>query len=245
MSALRWVLSLDSQLVARYRAEFSEFDAARADAAAAAAREAEQVSALAEARADLRAEREQKDVLLAAVRADRAASRALLVELERAARALEETVARLGGDATGSARSLTGSGFDLRRGELIWPVPGRVMGRFGRVVDAEFGTETLRNGIEIAAATGDRVQAVAPGVVRFAGWFRGYGRIAILDHGDGYFSVSGHLDEIAVGVGDVVESGDTLGTAGETGSLAGPNLYFELRNGAKPVDPLEWLTPRE
>jgi septal ring factor EnvC (AmiA/AmiB activator) len=91
------------------------------------------------------------------------------------------------------------------------------------------------------APLGTPVQAVAAGRVRFAGWFRGYGRLAILDHGDGYFTVSGHLDELDVEVGDVLQTRQLIGTVGETGSLSGPRLYFEIRQGAQALDPREWL----
>jgi len=80
--------------------------------------------------------------------------------------------------------------------------------------------------------------------VRFADWFRGYGKLVILDHGDDYFSVSGHLAEILVGVGDRVSEGQPIGSVGETGSLSGPSLYFEIRRGAEPLDPAEWLNLR-
>ena len=112
---------------------------------------------------------------------------------------------------------------------------------FGRVVDDEFRTETFRKGVDFGAAAGAPVRAVAPGEVRFAGWFRGYGKIAILDHGDDYFTVSGHLESLAVALGDAVRVGDRIGSAGETGSLTGPTLYFEIRHGGDALDPGEWL----
>jgi septal ring factor EnvC (AmiA/AmiB activator) len=65
--------------------------------------------------------------------------------------------------------------------------------------------------------------------------------MVILDHGDGYFSVSGHLDEIGVEVGEMLAGGDAIGRAGETGSLTGPRLYFEIRRGAAALDPAGWL----
>jgi septal ring factor EnvC (AmiA/AmiB activator) len=113
--------------------------------------------------------------------------------------------------------------------------------RFGRVVDAEFRTATFRKGIDFAAPAGETVRAVAPGAIRFAGWFRGYGRMVIVDHGEGWFTVCAHLDEIGVAVGDAVGTGQPLGTVGDTGSLAGPLLYFEIRKGSEPVDPTRWL----
>ena len=111
----------------------------------------------------------------------------------------------------------------------------------GRIRDAEFQTETFRKGIEFGTRLGDPVYAVADGVVRFAGWFRGYGRIVIVDHGGDYFTVCGHLDEVAVAPGDAVREGDVIASAGETGSLAGPKLYFEIRRGSEALDPARWL----
>ena len=84
--------------------------------------------------------------------------------------------------------------------------------------------------------------AVARGQVRYAGWFRGYGKIVILEHAQGYFTVSGHLEEWSVEVGEVLEAGEVLGRVGETGSLRGPGLYFELRKGRNPQDPALWLS---
>src|SRR4029453_16961917 len=111
--------------------------------------------------------------------------------------------------------------FATLRGRLAPPVSAPVVERFGKVA-AEFGTETFRKGIELGAPAGSAVAAVADGVVRFAGWFRGYGKIVIVDHGDSYFTVLGHLDEIAVSAGDAGRPGDRLGRAGATGSVAGP-----------------------
>ena len=107
-----------------------------------------------------------------------------------------------------------------------------------------FGTETLRKGVEFEAAAGETVRAVAPGAVRFAGWFRGYGKLVIMDHGDDYFTVVSHLEESFVRVGDTLSEGDTIGSVGDTGSLTGPSLYFEIRSGSEPQDPGDWLRPR-
>jgi len=240
LSLLRAVLRQDTELVAEHRSAREAHESARERAETAARRHREALASLAATRRELAAESEAKRDLLGRAREDRTRERALLIELERAARALEETLARLG-EAPPAEGFGPGSGFARRRGSLPRPVPGDVVQPFGRVVDAEYLTQTFRNGVEFSARAGDSVRAVAPGQVRFAGWFRGYGRIVILDHGDGYFTVSGHLDEIFVEVGDPVEQGDTVGTAGETGSLSGPRLYFELRRGGQALDPAEWL----
>ena len=82
---------------------------------------------------------------------------------------------------------------------------------------------------------------MAPGHVRFAGWFSGYGQLVIVDHGDDYFTVFGHLESIDVEPGAAVGLGQQIGAVGETGSLEGPKLYFEVRRGGQPLDPREWL----
>ena len=156
-------------------------------------------------------------------------------ELREAAVRLERALARLPRDFQPA------SGRGLVPGRLSRPVAGRLRLPFGRVVDPEFGTETLRNGVEFAVARGGPVRAVADGRVLFAGWFRGYGQIVILDHGDGSVTVSGYLDEVSAGPGDNVSQGAIIGTVGDTGSLSGPGLYFEIRHQGKPVDPETWL----
>jgi len=79
------------------------------------------------------------------------------------------------------------------------------------------------------------------GKVAHAGWFRGFGNLLIVDHGNGMFSLMAHLDQLHKGLGDPVKAGEQVGTVGETGSLKGPYLYFELRDGQRPLDPERWL----
>lgn len=243
-SLLRNLVEADARLVLRYRSARDENEGRKAKLAAAAAAREETAQRLELAVRTLARERAQRGVLLARVRSDRGEARGVLLELERAARALEETLERLGESGGEQDLEIGSNGFAGRKGSLPRPLEAPITQGFGKVIDAEFQTETFRNGAEFAAAIGDSVRAVARGRVRFAGWFRGYGRIVILDHGDQYFTVSGHLDEIFVQVGDVVEALDTLGSAGETGSLRGPSLYFEIRQGGRSLDPAQWVAGR-
>lgn len=237
-SALRVLVRHDAELVERFGAErdrLAAIEAEERDALDVARAADRKLGGLAE---QLAAERAGKGVILKRVREDRTSERRLLLELEQAAQALEETIRTLG---RRSARDDVGSGFEALRGKLPPPVSARVVERFGKVVDPEYGTTTVRNGIDFGAKAGETVRSVGRGAVRFAGWFRGYGRIVIVDHGEGFHSISGHLDEIHVKVGTPVDPGDSLGTVGETGSLGGPSLYFELRQDGKPLDPVPWL----
>jgi septal ring factor EnvC (AmiA/AmiB activator) len=121
------------------------------------------------------------------------------------------------------------------------PTAGRIRVAFGRQTDPEFGTQTVRNGVEIEAPVGAKVVSVADGRVLFAGWFRGYGQMLIVDHGGNDLTVLGYLDALSVKKGDMVRAGQEIGTVGETGTLSGAGLYFEIRTAGKPVDPQAWL----
>ncbi len=241
---LQRLFDQDGALLERARQERATLESARVAAAhARQARDAARAS-LSARRGELETERREKRGLLATVRRDRARERALLNELEAAARALERTLAEI--TRTPSAAPLLPApapalAFRAQRGRLAPPVPGKLLRGFGKVIDAEYRTETFQKGVDFQVEVGEPVYAIAAGEVRFADWFRGYGRMLILDHGDGYFTVTGHLDAIDVAVGQRVAGGDRLGAAGETGSLSGPRLYFEIRHGAYAVDPAEWL----
>ena len=242
-SALETLVRFDADLVDRHRRDLESFERLESESRRAAEERDATASLLAKHSAELESERRLRRRLLRGVREDRTQERALLVELEKAARALEATVEALGEESAAGDLPPTATGFADRKGRLASPLAARIKLPFGRVVDEEFRTETFRKGVEFEARGGESVRAVAPGAVRFAGWFRGYGRLVIVDHGDAWYSVMGHLADIFVEVGAAVTEGDTVGAVGDTGSLAGPSLYFELRAGSEPVDPEEWLVP--
>lgn len=240
IQALQLLVDHDRALLDRTAEERAAVERARVDARIAAERRDEAEALLDRRRVELEAERHEKRRLLQAVRRDKVRERALLNDLEAAAAALEEKLAELLEDPSEPVFP-EAVPFAERRGNLDPPVPGRILRGFGRVVDAEFRTETFRKGIDFEVERGEPVRAVAPGTVRYAGRFSGYGLMIILDQGGGWFTVSGHLEEVQVEVGDLVREGDALGAAGETGSLSGPRLYFEIRQGAEAQDPRDWL----
>jgi len=240
IEALQLLLDHDHKVLTRFAQERRSLEATRQQSLAAAARREQALALLAQRQAELSEERRTKRGLLAGVRKDSAREQVLLRELEEAAQALEEKI----GDLQSAPGGVAPGGFALRKGEIPPPVPGALLRGFGRVVDEEYHTETFHKGVDFAVRDGDPVQAVADAQVRFADWFRGYGQVVILDHGGGFFTVSGHLQDIAVSVGDTVRAGETIGHAGETGSLHGPSLYFEIRRGALALDPEDWLEIR-
>jgi septal ring factor EnvC (AmiA/AmiB activator) len=241
VSALRRLLGHDAELLSRHREQSAALAVAVAQTRESATRLEEAEDHLHERSGELESERRRKRALVARLHSDRVRERAALVELEKAAQALEETLENLGAESAPAHREHDGPPFLALRRRLPPPVDAPITRGFGRVVDSEFLTETFHAGVLFDAPLGSPVQAVAAGRVRFAGWFRGYGRLVILDHGDGYFTVSGHLDALDVEVGDALQARQRIGTVGETGSLSGPRLYFEIREGAQALDPRDWL----
>ncbi|MGB4704368.1 MAG: peptidoglycan DD-metalloendopeptidase family protein [Candidatus Saccharicenans sp.] len=132
-----------------------------------------------------------------------------------------------------------------KKGQLPWPLSGRVITRFGKEVHPKFKTITVNNGIEIVPSGNDRtIKAVHGGRVVFADYFQGYGNLIIIDHGLSYYTLYGHCASFLVKTGDLVRAGQPIAIVGDSDSLKGECLYFEIRHKARPVDPLQWLKRR-
>jgi septal ring factor EnvC (AmiA/AmiB activator) len=135
--------------------------------------------------------------------------------------------------------------FYEKKGELDWPLPGKIITRFGLERHPVFNTITLNNGIEIAPAKGSTViRAIHPGKVVYTNYFQGYGNLLIIDHGLNYYSLYGHCAEFLVSKGDFVRQEQPIAVAGDSGSLKGLCLYLEVRYKTKPLNPLQWLKRR-
>lgn len=131
--------------------------------------------------------------------------------------------------------------FSQRRGQLPLPASGQVFtGKEGKK-DSPYYSILYNNGIILRAPAGEPVKAIHPGVVVFAGWFKGYGNLMIIDHGQHYYSLMAHLDRLRKKAGDRVGESEVVGVVGETGSIDGPKLYFEIRHGGRPVDVRDWV----
>ena len=131
------------------------------------------------------------------------------------------------------------------RGRLGWPIEGRVISSFGLQKHPRFNTIIMNNGIEIAPAKDKAlIAAVHPGKVVYADYFQGYGNLLILDHGMTYYTLYGHCSQFLANLGDMVRAGQPIALVGDSGSLNGECLYFEVRYRTKALDPLQWLKRR-
>ena len=207
-------------------------------------------------RAQVAAQAERRRALLEETREDRATHERLAGELTEATRRLEALVRSLARRAP-PKRALARAaptplprgpgpavGFGRDRGQLPWPAEGRVVADFGPQTHPRFGTETLRTGIDIEAPEGAPIRAVAAASVAYRGWLKGYGNLLVLDHGDGYHTLYAHASQVLVDEGDQVKVGELIGRVGETGSVEGPRLYFEVRYQGRAEDPGLWLRRR-
>jgi murein hydrolase activator len=131
--------------------------------------------------------------------------------------------------------------FAKLKGQLTWPISGRLVSTYGKIKHPTFNTYTFNKGIGISATPGSDFRVVEAGQVLYADGFKGYGNLLIVDHGDSYYSLYAHASELLVQVGDRVKRQQVVGKTGEGGSLNGPALYFEIRHQGKPENPLEWL----
>ena len=211
---------------------------------------AEQKLALGNAKEAIRQEAQKKQLLLTSLRREKGARLRALQQMEVAARRLEKMMddiarrAMLKKPGEPPFAPAPGSGLEALRGRLEWPARGQVTAPFGKFRHPEFDGEILRKGIDIESTLGEEIKVVEKGRVVYADRFSGYGRMVIVDHGERYYTIYGHLSEIIKKVGDAVSRGETLGRAGDGDSPAGAKLYFEIRKDGHSVDPLPWFKKR-
>jgi septal ring factor EnvC (AmiA/AmiB activator) len=131
------------------------------------------------------------------------------------------------------------------REKLRMPVRGEVIARFGTVRTTEAGVNAPTwKGVLIRVPQGTEVRAAAAGRVVFADWLRGFGNLLILDHGENLLTVYGNNESLLRSVGDRIGADDVIAAAGNTGGNTESGLYFEIRLGGRPIDPLKWAQAR-
>ncbi|MEO5366580.1 MAG: peptidoglycan DD-metalloendopeptidase family protein [Magnetococcus sp. WYHC-3] len=226
---LGYLVQARNEELARFRQSTQRLDASLDDHRT----HQERLSALAASldgrQRELAQSRAQRAALLERARDEHQSLSRKVTELQRAREDLSRFVTRLEEQlAARLEEEIRRVRIEDRRGSLTPPLPGR--------------PEEQGRGVFFAARRGQPVVAVFRGRVVYADWFRGYGRLLILHHGDQVYSLYGHNHQLNVGLGDWVDAGDTIAEAGETGSLEGrPGVYFELRKNSRPVNPLSWL----
>ncbi len=184
----------------------------------------------------------KKEMVLASVKKEKTSYSKMLKEMEDVSRRIQEIIRE---SEKAEKRDVSfGKGFSALKGKLPWPVNGKVVIPYGSQRDPQFNTPIFRSGTYIQSDDGSYARAVHNGRVVFAEWFKGYGELVIVNHGDGYHTLYGSLSEIFTKVGDIIKDKQPVGRVGNSGLLNSPGLYFEVRYKGKPLDPLQWLQRR-
>jgi len=193
----------------------------------------------------LDAQQVKRKKLLKTIRGKKSLELAALKALREAAQELDATIVKI----EPAARKVTPSTdtnqqnkpFKAHKGLLSWPVKGKIISFFGPYRDKKFAVTNFQSGINIQAERGEPIRSVSDGHVIYANWFKGFGNMMIVDHGDHYYTVYAHLEEVFKVKGDRVDQGEVIATVGDSGSMKGPALHFEVRHHGKPIDPLKWI----
>jgi septal ring factor EnvC (AmiA/AmiB activator) len=237
MTYYRYFFHARNNLVAEYRATLEELIAVRDRSEAAAGELLAQQAALEAQRQEVLASRQERELLIASLAASISSQDQELQQLQRDRAELEALLEAIAQAVVELQLPEDYQPFASLRGALPWPVDGRRSNSFG----ASRGAGGMRwQGINLVAEEGTTVRAVHHGRVVYADWLRGSGLLLILDHGDGYMSLYAHNQSLLKDVGEWVAPGTPISTVGNSGGLDQYGLYFEIRKGGKPVDPVVW-----
>ena len=180
----------------------------------------------------------KKEIILKEIQAKKKMSQAALASLRSSAKVLDAALDAMG--LRGSA-ALDDTTFSKQKGRLPIPVQGNIISTFGTVKNGDYKSFTFQSGIDIRVERGEPVRSVFKGEVMFAQWLKGYGNLVIINHGDNYYTLYAHVEEMFKRKGDTVGAGEVIATAGDTGSIKGLCLHFEVRHHGKPMNPMNWL----
>lgn len=239
---LQTTLTYDLDLVEKLGAEVKSSELLRASLEQRKAELDERRQTLAKAQEAVQEEAEKKKDILASLKQEKESRVRALKELEIAAGRLQKMVDDLTREASiRPPEAPSGGSSGILRGRLDWPVRGDLKREFGKAKHREFATDVFRNGIDIDAHMGEEIRAVERGRIVFADRLAGYGKMIIVDHGERYYTIYAHLAEFTKKNGDTVRRGEAIGLVGDSDSLTGAGLYFEMRKDGRSIDPVPWF----
>ncbi|MBU0971927.1 MAG: peptidoglycan DD-metalloendopeptidase family protein [Proteobacteria bacterium] len=180
----------------------------------------------------------KKEAILYEIQRKKKLSLAALESLKSSARDLDEKMSTMGEQIL---HPIENSSFSHQKGRLSIPVNGKIISTFGPSKNGDYKSFTFQSGIDITVERGEPVRSVFKGEVIFSQWLKGYGNMLIINHGDNYYTLYAHVEEVFKKKGEAVDTGEVIATAGDTGSIKGLYLHFEVRHHGKPVNPMQWL----
>ena len=173
-----------------------------------------------------------------------------LTEKQAGVKQLEDIIKKIQEDFARSEREerirkqqmvLKSKEFPKLKGQLQWPAEGRVVTKFGRQWNPKLKTTTENPGIDIKGKPGSQIRSVLGGVVTTITFIRGFGTTIIIDHGGGFYTVYSHVTNVETNEDSQVRSGDVIAYMGDSGSINGSQLHFEIWGQGKKLNPEYWL----
>jgi septal ring factor EnvC (AmiA/AmiB activator) len=227
---LRVVIDSDARLVSTFRNQVSLKEKYHDELTGDQVQWQRSISEVERKKEEINKARKAKRALLKSIQSQKTITRKLIGELEGRAKELQTLIEKL--EREKSLLAFKPVKPDSLKGKLVPPLQGSMISQF---------KERGQNGIEIRAPMDAEVRAILPGKVLYADWFKGFGNMVIIDHGDHTFTVSAYCSQLLKKEGDTVSQGETIARVGSAGSLKGPCLYFEIRHRGKPQDPMDWI----
>ena len=192
-----------------------------------------------------KAKRREKDGLLFGLGQDETMHERLLNELQNSEKALVRLLRKREEQESGKQRDQAGGAkpgsLASRKGRLPWPVRGDIYRKYGKTFDPVHRTTLVNRGIDIRTKRDEPVRAIWGGDVAYADWFRGYGKLLIVHHGRKDYTILSHMSRLTKREKERVEPGEVVGYAGDTGSMEGCMVHFEVWHDGKPHNPLDWI----
>ena len=177
----------------------------------------------------------QKQSILNKIKRNKTFALAAEESFKKAASQLDDKINRI------KTKEPSESSFPSYKGKLLIPVKGEIISKYGPLRKGEYQLSSFQKGIDIKVDRGEPIKSVFKGKVKFAKWLNGYGNVLIIDHGDNYYTLYAHVEEFFKQEGSKVKTGEIIAIAGDTGSIKGSCLHFELRHRGIPVNPIKWF----
>jgi len=227
---LRIIIDFDAHLVSTYRHQMALKKGYQEELIQDQFQWQRNITRVEEKRAEIQKTRRAKHALLKSIQNQKVVYQKVIWELEERAKGLQTLIDKL--EREKSLVVYAKPRDETSIGKLNPPVEGRLISSF---------KEKGQNGVEIKAPMGTEIRAILSGKVVYADWFKGFGNVVIIDHGDHTFTVSAYCSQLLKREGDHISQGEPIALVGNAGSLKGPCLYFEIRHRGKAQDPMNWI----
>ncbi|MBW4630781.1 MAG: peptidoglycan DD-metalloendopeptidase family protein [Iphinoe sp. HA4291-MV1] len=196
-------------------------------------------------KADYQAQAQLQAKIIQRLKSDRSALKAALAQLEKDSKALEVLIQQKVAGTEAPQKAQTGAistnSIILGTRTFAYPIKASTSSPFGWRIHPIVGERRFHTGLDFAADYGSTIRAADTGTVIFAGWYGGYGKSVIINHGNGMTTLYGHTSELYISEGQKVKRGQPIAAVGSTGLSTGPHLHFEVRRNGTPVDPMNYL----